>query len=788
MYKLRALSATLLTAILAIVWVPSASAAVGDQFWNGNAKYEVNTDGTSVTVINGTHSIDIVIPAQVTEAGSTYDVTTIGDGAFEDAYLTGATLPDSVTAIGDNAFDNNNLSTLDLPDNLASVGADAFHWASDSSHITSLTIPATLSAWGDCAFCSLQLDSVTFEDGLTTIGADAFENNSLEAIDLPDSLTTIGDGAFQYNSIDTITGSPTLASLGDGIFATNSLGAAQVESFLSRLGITEIPEATFTSNQLTGHLDIPAQVTSIGKNAFLTNSIESVSLPDGLTSMGEAALSANRLTSVTIPPGLLEIPNSAFSNNLLETLTIPATVTSIGPFAFEAQYDDTFTPTLTEIIFEGDAPTIALQGLGSYPAPLADVYYYDGATGFTTPTWDAGDKTYDAHALSSVTFDANGGTGDVPPQPVEVGDSVAPPTTPPTREHYDLMGWSENADGTQPWDFDTDTVDGSLTLYAAWNPTEYTVTAHPNLPGWLVVFYPRTYGQSLTEIVAPLPPREHHHFTEWAYDANGSQPVPDDATVQGDTDIYAQWAPNDYTVTLTPGNGEGVITQDVSYGDTVAPPAAPFLSGHTFTGWFDAAPGGSQWTFSKNTVEADTTLYAQYTENEHTVVAPTSAEAGDAIAVTGTGFDPNEEVTVELHSNPVTLTIVTADAAGTFTASGTIPADAAAGDHSIVATAGSGTASSQLMVTSVPTESTDPDDEADEASGARDGGTDGDDSSDATPDEAERDDSADAPTVAPETPPELSATGVDGARQTGIAVALIAAGLGIAALRRRWAA
>jgi len=54
--------------------------------------------------------------------------------------------------------------------------------------------------------------------------------------------------------------------------------------------------------------------------------------------------------------------------------------------------------------------------------------------------------------------------------------------------------------------------------------------------------------------------------------------------------------------------------------------------------------------------------------------------------VHGDGFMPDSDVDVTLHSTPVHLGTFTTDASGAFTATVTIPADTAAGAHTIVLT------------------------------------------------------------------------------------------------------
>ncbi|MDR6867976.1 LPXTG-motif cell wall-anchored protein [Microbacterium resistens] len=64
--------------------------------------------------------------------------------------------------------------------------------------------------------------------------------------------------------------------------------------------------------------------------------------------------------------------------------------------------------------------------------------------------------------------------------------------------------------------------------------------------------------------------------------------------------------------------------------------------------------------------------------------------AGGELAVTGAGFDAGEKLSFELHSTPVTLGTATADDAGSFRTTLTIPATTPAGAHELVATRADG--------------------------------------------------------------------------------------------------
>lgn len=67
----------------------------------------------------------------------------------------------------------------------------------------------------------------------------------------------------------------------------------------------------------------------------------------------------------------------------------------------------------------------------------------------------------------TVQFNTLGGTA-VESQKLMYGDLVVV-DEPPTREGYVFAGWYRDTLYEYPWDLETDTVEGSMTLYAAWD-------------------------------------------------------------------------------------------------------------------------------------------------------------------------------------------------------------------------------------------------------------------------------------------------------------------------------
>ena len=113
--------------------------AQAQAFDAGVLSYNV-TDAVANTVevtgrASGNTDTVILIPASVTDSGTTYSVTTIGAAAFQNNSLTSVTIGNSVTTIGNSAFNDNNLTSVTIPDSVTTIEAAAFQ----SNSLTSVT-------------------------------------------------------------------------------------------------------------------------------------------------------------------------------------------------------------------------------------------------------------------------------------------------------------------------------------------------------------------------------------------------------------------------------------------------------------------------------------------------------------------------------------------------------------------------------------------------------------------------------------------------------------------------
>jgi hypothetical protein len=95
--------------------------------------------------------------------------------------------------------------------------------------------------------------------------------------------------------------------------------------------------------------------------------------------------------SYTIPGTVTSVGDDAFAWCWLNSVTIPISVTSIGDGAF------CWCSSLTSAVFMGNAPAMGDGVFNGAPNSFT-AYYFNGATGFTSPTWD-GYKTVSVPTL-----------------------------------------------------------------------------------------------------------------------------------------------------------------------------------------------------------------------------------------------------------------------------------------------------------------------------------------------------------------------------------------------------
>ena len=321
--------------------------------------------------MSGRYEGDITIQPSITLANVTYQVTRIGNSAFNDNnYITSVTIPNSVTTIGNWAFyECDRLTSISLPQSIKKIEYNAFRECHD-------------------------LRSVTLSNGLETIEYGVFYNcYNLQNVSLPSTLKTIGDEAFQSCR------SFTRIELPDGLTV---IGHSLLESCSNMSSVklpatlTAIPDEMFYNCTSLRSVSIPSTVKSIGENAFRNcDGLTSIIIPDGVESLGNYVFfDCNNLLSATIGEGVTTIPYCAFDDDYaLSVVSLPSTLITIGERAFNT------CRSLTSITIPENVTSIARYAFTECDK-LTSVYCLP----LTPPTMESGNNNPFFDAVDRATL------------------------------------------------------------------------------------------------------------------------------------------------------------------------------------------------------------------------------------------------------------------------------------------------------------------------------------------------------------------------------------------------
>lgn len=293
MFKQRCFRLLLLASAIA-----TSLSAAAYSFESAGIYYNITGDNTVEVTrsYNNTYSGSVSIPETVTNNGTEYSVTKIGEFAFQGSAVTSVSMPESITSMGKYAFSGcQNLESVVLPESLTTFGSEAFR---SCSSLKTIKIPSGVTAIPDFCFgnCS-SLESVTIPEGVTDIGGAAFSGCNLKALTLPESLEAIGSSAFE-------------------------------------------------DNRLLKSVNIPAKVKTIEQQAFYNCGLTELVIQEGVQTIGYNTFESNSLKNLTLPSTITSIGWGAFgyNNNLQLIICNAVTPPTLGDNAFGSSVKDIKVP------------------------------------------------------------------------------------------------------------------------------------------------------------------------------------------------------------------------------------------------------------------------------------------------------------------------------------------------------------------------------------------------------------------------------------------------------------
>ena len=292
---------------------------------------------------NKTYKGTVTIPTTVSYKGVTYDVTSIGTGAFDcNSELTAVNLPNSILHIGECAFDQcKKLQSLTIPKSVTDIEGAILN---ECDAITSIIVDKDNKFYDSRNNCNAIIHTATNEliqgcqttiipNTVTRIGNDAFAFiSTLTSIDIPNSVTSIGYLAFRNTGLKSLVLPNSLIHLGEQVF----FSCKNLTSVTLSESLENLPFGSFLQCNITS-ITIPASVESIANLAFYSNRIEiyikSTTPPSIDTKAFDLGFYTMPFPTIHVPVGYKE----AYLNNdmwkdftIIDDVVIPESVTGIS--------------------------------------------------------------------------------------------------------------------------------------------------------------------------------------------------------------------------------------------------------------------------------------------------------------------------------------------------------------------------------------------------------------------------------------------------------------------------
>lgn len=406
----------------------------------------VELDGVTFTVTEMTGGFNAT--EYITEIKIPSSVTTIPESGFQKGKkLTTITIPGSVQVISKYLFDQcEALESVTLNEGTTTICEYAF---SGCPALTSLVLPESVTTIEAYTCQGSGIKTIQLPSGLTELPAYCFDScTALESIILPDGITALPEQCFgRCDALQSVTLGPNLTEIGPNAFLYDSslttINTANVTTFgdrcfdgCSSLQSIDCAKATslgndaFSGTGLTA-FTIPDGISTL-PNALLMNSkVQSIIIPDRFTSIPDRFLyGCSELTSVTLPANLVSIGREAFAGTAVAQFDLPETITTIGPGAF-ANNQALTSLCIPPLVVSFDGSDDPSQGIIFCCSNLTEVTFAEGSKMI---------------ALPSYFFAGTGVTEFVVPEgfvkigKAALGENIAKVTLPSTLETIPSMG------------------------------------------------------------------------------------------------------------------------------------------------------------------------------------------------------------------------------------------------------------------------------------------------------------------------------------------------------------
>ena len=300
----------------------------------------------------------------------------------------------------------------------------------------------------------------------------------------------------------------------------------------------------------------------------------------------------------------------------IETVNVTGVSLNKNDLTLEAGKSETLTATVSpnnatnkKVTWTTDKSSVATVNNGAVTAVgegTATIKVTTSDGGFTASCT----VTVTPKPKYTISFNANGGTGNMESVSKEAGSYTLPANGFTAPENQEFAGWKVNNTGSLLQPGASITISESTTIYAQWKDITYTVTFNSD-GGSPVNSQNIVKGQLATKPADPT--RTGYTFLGWFLGENEYNFT---TPITGDITLVAKWQKDDggekqiFTVSFNSNGGSQVDPQQVEEEQKVTKPADPTRDGYDFAGWY---LGDTLYDFN-TPVTRDFTLFAHWTE------------------------------------------------------------------------------------------------------------------------------------------------------------------------------
>jgi len=257
-------------------------------------------------------------------------------------------------------------------------------------------------------------------------------------------------------------------------------------------------------------------------------------------------------------------------------------------------------------------------------------------TAYTFTTMPAEDITiYSKWTINqyTITLNVDGGSA-VTAITQDYGSAISTPVT--TKTGYTFEGWYSDAVFSSAYTFTTTPAE-NITIYAKWTINMYSITFQ-DYDSTVIQNTVYSYGADISGHVLPSNPvRIGYTFDSWDTTLGLTMPAMD-------ITIRATYTINQYTISFDSNGGSIVSSLTQDFNSSVVAPTSPLLTGYSFNGWYSDTGLTTTYTFTTMPAE-DITLYGKWTINQYTI-----------------SFDPNGGSSVSSINQDYASVVVAPDA------------------------------------------------------------------------------------------------------------------------------